>query len=154
MSEQKIPRVIGMLGVALFLMVGSAEAALEDTLYDKGVITKEEWLKAKADAEKASAPFEKLDEWQKKVSKLPILSDKFNIGVNVLQVQYLQNQADATPGTSDNRFFIRRAELITWGKVNDYWPRWHMLFDFGAFEQHRPQLWSEFDLHERHRDRQ
>jgi hypothetical protein len=132
MSEQKIPRLIGMMGVALLLMVGSAEAALEDTLYDKGVITKEEWLKAKADAEKAAAPFEKLDEWQKKVSKLPILSDKFNIGVNVLQVQYLNNQADATPGTSDNRFFIRRAELITWGKVNDYWPRWHMLFDFAA----------------------
>jgi hypothetical protein len=132
MKKQRLATVIAVVGLVLGVLAGPVHAALEDILYEKGTITKEEWLKAKADAEKAMGPVEKLSEWQKKVAALPILSDKFNIGVNVLQVQYLNNEADATPGTSDNRFFIRRAELITWGKVNDYWPRWHMLFDFAA----------------------
>jgi len=132
MKQKWLVMMISLVGLVLSMLARPAAAALEDTLYEKGIITKEEWLKAKADAEKATGPVEKLSEWQKKVSSLPILSDKFNIGVNVLQVQYLANQADGTPGTSDNRFFIRRAELITWGKVNDYWPRWHMLFDFAA----------------------
>ncbi len=125
--------IIGMVVLAVAVISGPAYAGLEDILYEKGQITKEEWLKAKADVEKAMGPLEKLDEWQKKVSKLPILSDKFNIGLNVLQVQFLQNEANVRDaGSADNRFFIRRAELIAWGKVNDYLPRWHMLADFGA----------------------
>lgn len=132
MRHTRLAITIGMVALAVAVLSGPAYAGLEDILYEKGQITKEEWLKAKADAEKTAGPIEKLEEWQKKVSKLPILSDKFNIGVNVLQVQYLNNEADGTPGTSDNRFFIRRAELIAWGKVNDYFPRWHMLADFGA----------------------
>jgi hypothetical protein len=122
-----------MAALAVVILSGPAHAGLEDILYEKGQITKEEWLKAKADAEKAMGPIEKISEWQKKVSKLPILSDKFNIGLNVLQVQYLQNEAPVqAAGSADNRLFIRRAELIAWGKVNDYFPRYHMLADFGA----------------------
>ena len=132
MRHNRVASIIGMAALAVAVLIGPAHAGLADILYEKGQLTKEEWLKAKADEEKALAPVEKVSEWQKKVSKLPILSDKFNIGVNVLQVQYLNNEADGTPGTSDNRLFIRRAELIAWGKVNDYFPRWHMLADFGS----------------------
>lgn len=132
MKTARLSTIIVMAGLALAVWCNPAHAGLEDILYEKGQITKEEWLKAKAAAEKTMGPLEKLEEWQKKVSKLPILSDKFNIGVNVLQVQYLNNEAQVTPGNADNRFFIRRAELIAWGKVNDYFPRWHMLADFGA----------------------
>ena len=121
---------VAALVIAIF--TSSAHASLADILYEKGQLTKEEWWKAKADEEKAMAPVEKVSEWQKKVEKLPILSDRFNIGLNVLQVQYLNNSANGSPGTDDNRLFIRRAELITWGKVNDYLPRWHMLADFAA----------------------
>jgi hypothetical protein len=125
-------RFAGALLTAVFAVVilsAPAHAGLEDILYEKGQLTKEEWLKAKADQEKTVGVFE---EWQKKVSQLPILSDKFNIGMNVMQVQYLNNEAVGSPGTSDNRLFIRRAELIAWGKVNDYFPRWHLLADFAA----------------------
>ena len=132
MTYTRFARTIGMVALIVAILSGPAHAGLEDILYEKGQITKEEWLKAKADAEKAMGPIEKISEWQKKVSKLPILSDKFNIGLNVLQAQYLNNRADVAPGNSDNRFFIRRAELIAWGKVNDYFPRWHMLADFAA----------------------
>lgn len=132
MRHLRLLSTMGMVMLAIALLCAPAYASLADILYEKGQITKEEWLKAKADEEKAMAPVEKVSEWQKKVSKLPILSDKFNIGLNVLQVQYLNNSADGSPGTSDNRLFIRRAELIAWGKVNDYFPRWHTLADFAA----------------------
>ena len=132
MRHKRLASIIGMAALAVAVLIGPAYAGLADILYEKGQLTKEEWLKAKADEEKAMAPVEKVSEWQKKVSKLPILSDRFNIGVNVLQVQYLNNEANGTPGNSDNRLFIRRAELISWGKVNDYFPRWHMLADFGS----------------------
>lgn len=132
MRHKRLASIIGMAALAVAVLIGPAYAGLADILYEKGQLTKEEWLKAKADEEKAMAPVEKVSEWQKKVSKLPILSDKFNIGLNVLQVQYLNNEAQATPGNSDNRLFIRRAELIAWGKVNDYFPRYHMLADFGS----------------------
>jgi len=129
MRYLRFATTIGMVALTIVILSGSAFAGLEDILYEKGQLTKEEWLKAKADQEKTVGVFE---EWQKKVSKLPILSDKFNIGLNVLQVQYLNNEADSVAGSSDNRLFIRRAELIAWGKVNDYFPRWHMLADFGS----------------------
>lgn len=116
--------IMGIAGILAGILASPAHAGLEDILYEKGQLTKEEWLKAKAEAEKAIGPQEK--------PNLPILSDRFNIGLNVLQAQYLNNEADGTPGTSDNRFFIRRAEVIAWGKVNDYFPRWHLLADFAS----------------------
>lgn len=133
MRYARFAGILGIVALVIAVLSGSAYAGLEDILYEKGQITKDEWLKAKADAEKAMAPVEKVSEWQKKVSKLPILSDKFNIGLNVLQVQFLQNEAPVqAAGSANDRFFIRRAELIAWGKVNDYFPRYHMLADFGA----------------------
>jgi hypothetical protein len=129
MTYTRFASLTAMAALAIAIIAGPVHAGLEDILYEKGQITKEEWLKAKADQEKSVGAFE---EWKKKVEKLPILSDRFNIGLNVLQVQYLNNEASGSPGTSDNRFFIRRAELIAWGKVNDYFPRWHLLADFAA----------------------
>ena len=132
MKYARFAMMMWVAALVIAIFTSSAHASLADILYEKGQLTKEEWLKAKADEEKAMAPVEKVSEWQKKISSLPILSDRFNIGLNVLQVQYLNNSADGSPGTSDNRLFIRRAELIAWGKVNDYFPRWHMLADFAA----------------------
>ncbi len=145
MNQRWMVRVVGlalgMVGVISMAMTAApAYAELEDILYEKGQITKEEWLKAKADAdrakadaEKATAPVKELDDWKKKVEKLAILSDRFNIGLNVLQVQFLANEAESEAGgNSDNRFFIRRAELVAWGKVSDYFPRWHLLADFAS----------------------
>jgi len=118
---------VAALVIAIF--TSSAHAGLEDILYEKGQITKEEWLKAKTHQEKTVGV---LEEWREKIAKLPILSDRFNIGMNALQMQYLQNKAATSPGNSDNRLFIRRAEPLFWGKVNDYMPRWHLLVDFAA----------------------
>jgi len=118
-----------VIGLGFIIQANIAQAGLEDILYEKGQITKEEWLKAKADQEKSVGAIE---ESQKKVSQLPILSDKFNIGVNSLQPQFFSQDAHVPEGSTQNQFLIRRAEIITWGKLMDQIPRWHMLFDFAA----------------------
>ena len=47
--------VLCVIGLGLIGSVGVAQADLTDLLYDKGQITKEEWLKEKADREKMEA---------------------------------------------------------------------------------------------------
>ena len=44
-----------VIGLGLIAQANSAQANLEDILYEKGQITKEEWLHAKADHEKEEA---------------------------------------------------------------------------------------------------
>src|SRR2546426_9950033 len=53
MTYSRITTIIGIVCLAAALAVGSAEAAIEDVLLEKGVITKEDWLKIKAEKEKA-----------------------------------------------------------------------------------------------------
>ncbi len=52
--------VLALAALILCLVRTPAEAALEDILYESGRITKEEWLKAKADREQEEAEREKL----------------------------------------------------------------------------------------------
>ncbi|MDH4329161.1 MAG: hypothetical protein OEV77_11610, partial [Nitrospira sp.] len=40
------------IGLGVIFQANAAQAGLEDILYEKGHITKEEWIKAKADSEK------------------------------------------------------------------------------------------------------
>lgn len=52
--------MVAMLAALAFLFIGSpARAALEDILYEKGHLTKEEWIKAKAGREKEDAEKDK-----------------------------------------------------------------------------------------------
>ena len=53
MTHTRITTIMGIVCLAVALAVGSAQAAVEDVLLEKGVITKEDWLKIKADKEKA-----------------------------------------------------------------------------------------------------
>ena len=48
--------IVCVIGLGLIVQANIARAGLEDILYEKGQITKEEWLKAKADQEKAAEP--------------------------------------------------------------------------------------------------
>lgn len=131
MRLKRFAAAIGMAALVIAILSGPAYAgsSIEDILYEKGQITKEEWIKAKAEKEKETG---ELTEWKKRVEKLPIISDKFNIGVNALQAQFFNQDAHATEGSSQDQFVIRRAELIAWGKLMEQIPRWHILFDFGS----------------------
>ncbi len=53
MTYTRITTIISMVALAVAVTVGSAQADVEDVLLEKGVITKEDWLKIKADKEKA-----------------------------------------------------------------------------------------------------
>ena len=128
-----------------------AQASLEDLLYEKGQITKEEWLKLQADREKAgpaqgaqapnpslSAPdpvtnldsrLGMVEEWKAKIEKLPSLSGKFNIGLNALQFLYTHQDAHVAEGKSQDNFSVRRSEVLMYGKINEYIPKWHTLME-------------------------
>lgn len=55
MRHNRVASIIGMAALAVAVLIGPAYAGLEDILYEKGQITKEEWIKAKAATEKEMA---------------------------------------------------------------------------------------------------
>ena len=141
-----------VISLGLIVQAEIAQAGLEDLLYEKGQITKEELLKLQADREKAGPavqgaqapssatlgpdPVTNLDsrlgmieEWKAKIEKLPSLSGKFNIGLNALQFQYTHQDAHVAEGKSQDNLSIRRSEVLFYGKINEYIPKWHALVE-------------------------
>src|SRR6185437_11479282 len=108
--------------------------SLEDLLLQKGTITKDEWLRIRTEQEYRAVDetrrFDALEDWKNKTEVLPILRDKINFGLNALQFRYGHVNANVPEGQSQDSFSIRRAELVFWGKLSDYLPRWHMLMEF------------------------
>lgn len=108
--------------------------SLEDLLLQKGTITKDEWLRTRAEQEYRAIDqtrrLENLEDWKSKTEVLPILRDKINFGLNSLQFLYGHVNANVPEGRSQDSFSVRRAELVFWGKLSDYLPRWHMLMEF------------------------
>ncbi len=141
-----------VISLGFIVQAEIAQAGLEDLLYEKGQITKEEWLKLQADREKAGPtvqgaqapspstsipdPVANLDsrlgmveEWKAKIERLPSLSGKFNIGLNALQFQYTHQNAHVAEGKSQDNLSIRRSEVLMYGKINEYIPKWHTLME-------------------------
>src|SRR5436309_13953020 len=56
MKYARLAAIISMVALAVAVSSGSAQAAVEDILLEKGQITKEDWLKIKAEKEKEAAP--------------------------------------------------------------------------------------------------
>ena len=108
--------------------------SLEDLLLQKGTITKDEWLRIRAEQEYKTAEqtrqLDNLEAWKSKTEVLPILRDKVNFGLNALQFLYGHVNANVPEGRSQDSFSVRRAEVLFWGKLSDYLPRWHMLMEF------------------------
>ena len=141
-----------VISLGFIIQAEIAQAGLEDLLYEKGQITKEEWLKLQADREKAGAavqgaqapgpsmsvpdPVTNLDsrlgvveEWKAKIERLPSLSGKFNIGLNALQFLYTHQDAHVAEGKSQDNLSVRRSEVLMYGKINEYIPKWHTLLE-------------------------
>ncbi|TLY39016.1 MAG: hypothetical protein E6K59_12820, partial [Nitrospirae bacterium] len=55
MTYGRLATIIGMVALAVAVSSGSAQAAVEDILLEKGQITKEDWFKIKAEKEKEVA---------------------------------------------------------------------------------------------------
>ena len=63
--------IVCVIGLGLIIQANNAHAKLEDILYEKGQITKEEWVKAKADAEREEAIIQQratTEKWYEKLS--------------------------------------------------------------------------------------
>lgn len=93
--------------------------SVEDLLLEKGSITMDDWIRIKAEEEYRVADRDKrsdlLEEWKTKVEKLPLLTDKVNVGLNALQWLYAHQDAHVGEGKSQDNISIRRSEFIFWG---------------------------------------
>jgi hypothetical protein len=70
-----------------------------------------------------------IEEWKAKIERLPSLSGKFNIGLNALQFLYTHQDAHVAEGKSQDNLSIRRSEVLMYGKINEYLPKWHTLME-------------------------
>jgi hypothetical protein len=71
-----------------------------------------------------------IEEWKTSIERLPVLSGKVNFGLNALQFLYTHLDAKSPEGRSQDNLSIRRSELLAYGKINQYLPKWHVLFEF------------------------
>lgn len=71
-----------------------------------------------------------LEEWKAKIEKLPGLTNKVNVGLNALQWLYSHLDAETPEGKSQDNFSIRRSEILAYGSINEFLPKWHVLYEF------------------------
>ncbi|MEO6110417.1 MAG: porin, partial [Nitrospiraceae bacterium] len=139
--------IVCVIGLGLIIQANSAHAGLEDILYEKGELTKEEWIKAKADNEKT------IDEQDKKLDdKFPITAaygkkglefksrdGKFAMELGVrFQFRFSYPQEGdslnaANPSTFDDKevasFRVRRARLKIGGYGFQPWLKYYFEYD-------------------------
>ncbi len=108
-----------VFGLGLIVQADMAQASLEDLLYEKGQITKEEWLKTKADHEKEEAIIQErssIKKWYDRISIRGYTQIRYSYltGENNLVSEY-----DSSIGNNKG-FLIRRARLIISGDITDW----------------------------------
>jgi phosphate-selective porin O/P len=111
--------IVCVIGVGLIIQAKSAHASLEDILYEKGQITKEDWVKAKADHEKEEAIVQERATTKKWYDKISIR------GYTQIRYSYLTGEKDVVSeydsSIGNNRgFLIRRARLVISGDITDW----------------------------------
>jgi len=120
-----------VIGIGLISQVNMAQAALEDILYEKGQITKEEWLKSKADQERQEAILQSergtTQKWYEKLSIRGYTQMRYNY---VTDDRKLLDVNDSSVGNNKG-FLLRRARIVISGDVNE-WVSLYLQTDFGA----------------------
>lgn len=136
-----------LIGLGMICSANTVQAALEDILYEKGQITKEEWIKAKADAEKTAE-----EEHKKRDQEFPISvrykngfdietkDGKFEMNIqNRVQLRYSYNQegdslSPASVGVFDDKdvssFRVRRARFKVGGHGFVPWLKYYTEYDW------------------------
>jgi hypothetical protein len=111
--------ILCTIGLGLIIQTEIAQAGLEDTLYDKGVITKEEWLKTKADQERQEAIIQSeratTEKWYEKISIRGYTQFRYNY---VTDDKNLNSEYDSSIGNNKG-FLIRRARIIISGDLHE-----------------------------------
>ena len=120
-----------VIGLGLIVQANIAHAKLEDILYEKGQITKEEWVKAKADAEREEAIIQQrptTERWYEKLSLRGYTQLRYN--TITTDDKSLTSPYDSSIGNNKG-FLLRRARLVVSGDVNE-WVSLYLQTDFGA----------------------
>ena len=108
-----------VVGLGLIVQANMAQAGLEDILYEKGQITKEEWLKAKADQEKLEAIVQSeragTEKWYEKISIRGYTQMRYNY---ITDDKKLLDENDGSVGNNKG-FLLRRARLIISGDLHE-----------------------------------
>jgi len=122
--------IVCVIGLGLIIQATNAHAKLEDILYEKGQITKEEWVKAKADVEKEEAIIQgraATEKWYEKISIRGYTQLRYN---SVTDNKKLNSPYDSSIGNNKG-FILRRARLTLSGDINE-WVSLYFQTDFAA----------------------
>jgi hypothetical protein len=130
MRRLQLATVACVIGLGLIVQANMAQAGLEDILYEKGQITKEEWLKTKADQERQEAIIQSeragTEKWYEKISIRGYTQMRYNY---VTDDKKLLSDNDSSIGNNKG-FLIRRARIVISGDVNE-WVSLYLQTDFG-----------------------
>ena len=123
--------ILCTIGLGLIIQTEIAQAGLEDTLYDKGVITKEEWLKTKADQERQEAIIQSeragTQKWYEKLSIRGYTQLRYNY---ITDDKKLVSEYDSSIGDNTG-FLVRRARIVISGDIHER-VSLYLQTDFGA----------------------
>ncbi len=108
-----------VIGLGLIVQANNAHAKIEDILYEKGQITKEEWLKTKADSEREEAIIQQratTQKWYEKLSIRGYTQLRYNF---VTDDKKLVSEYDGSIGNNKG-FQFRRIRLVISGDVTEW----------------------------------
>ena len=110
--------IVCIIGFGLIVQAGIAQADLTDLLYEKGQISKEEWLKEKADREKIEAITAEratTEKWYDKISIRGYTQFRYNA---TLDDKKLNSEYDSSIGDNTG-FLVRRARIVISGDIHE-----------------------------------
>jgi hypothetical protein len=130
MRRQWFTTIVCVIGLGLIIQANIAQANIEDILYEKGLITKEEWVKTKADHEKEEAIIQQRATTKKWYDKINIRGyTQFRYSFNT-DDKNLVSEYDSSIGNNKG-FLFRRVRLVFSGDITD-WLSIYIQPDFGA----------------------
>lgn len=130
MRRPWLATIVCVIGFGLIVQANMALAGLEDILYEKGQITKEEWVSTKADQERKEAIIQQApttEKWYEKLSIRGYTQMRYNY---VTDDRQLVDVYDSSVGNNKG-FLLRRARIVISGDVNE-WVSLYLQTDFGA----------------------
>ncbi len=119
MQRWRLAMTACVVGLGLLVQANVAQAKVEDLLYEKGQITKEEWLKLKAEHERDDALIAEkaaIKKWFDKISIRGYVQGRYSYlpGDKSIRSEYDSFIKD------DTGFALRRARLVISGDVTDW----------------------------------
>jgi len=119
MTRPWFSAIVSVIGLGLIVQANMAHASVEDLLYEKGQITKEEWVKLKAEHEKEEAIIQErsaIKKWFDKISIRGYVQGRYTYlpGEKRLRSEYDTTIRD------DVGFAFRRVRLVISGDVTDW----------------------------------